>query len=109
LLCDSIRALGAPAQPHEPFMTNCPSGEQSPCQRTMEKIYEFLDGELTPDVDEQIRAHLAKCRGCFPHFEYERVFLRFLEKRAVIERAPPTLRRRIMSALMNEEVSRSEE
>jgi len=53
----------------------------------MEKLYEFLDGELTPDVNEQIRAHLAECRGCFPHFEYERVFLRFMEKRAVIERA----------------------
>ena len=62
-------------------MTNCSSGDQSPCQRTMEKLYEFLDGELTPNVDEQIRAHLAECRGCFPHFEYERVFLRFMEKR----------------------------
>jgi anti-sigma factor (TIGR02949 family) len=90
-------------------MTNCSSGEQSPCQRTMEKLYEFLDGELTPDVDEQIRTHLAECRGCFPHFEYERVFLRFMEKRAVIERAPPTLRRKILTALMNEEVARSGE
>ena len=90
-------------------MMNCSSGDQSPCQRTMEKLYEFLDGELTPDVDEQIRAHLAECRGCFPHFEYERVFLRFMEKHAVIERAPATLRRKILSALMNEEVARSEE
>jgi len=32
-----------------------------------------------------------------------------MEKRAVIERAPPALRRRILSALMNEEVARSEE
>jgi hypothetical protein len=32
-----------------------------------------------------------------------------MEKRAVIERAPPTLRRKILSALMNEEVARSEE
>jgi hypothetical protein len=42
-------------------------------------------------------------------FEYERVFLRFIEKRAVIERAPPMLRRKILAALMNEEVARSEE
>ena len=90
-------------------MTNCSSGDQSPCQRTLEKLYEFLDGELTPDVDEQIRAHLAECRGCFPHFEYERVFLRFMEKRVAIEKAPPSLRRKILAALMNEEVARSEE
>ena len=66
----------------------------------MEKLYEFLDGELTPDVDEQIRAHLAECRGCFPHFEYERVFLRFMEKRVAIEKAPPSLRRKILAALI---------
>ena len=47
--------------------------------------------------------------GAFRHFEYERVFLRFMEKRVVIERAPPSLRRKILSALMNEEVARSEE
>ena len=90
-------------------MTNCSSGDQSPCQRTMEKLYEFLDGELTPDVDKQIRAHLAECRGCFPPFEYERVLLRFMEKRVAIEKAPPSLRRKILAALMNEEVAHSEE
>ncbi len=90
-------------------MTNCPSGDMSPCARVLEKLYEFLDGELTPEVNEQIRSHLAECRGCFPRFEHERVFLRFLEKRAVIEQAPPSLRRRILSALMNEEVLRTSE
>jgi mycothiol system anti-sigma-R factor len=90
-------------------MNNCPSGDRSPCEEVLEKLYEFLDGELTPEVNEQIRAHLAECRGCYPHFEHERVFLRFLEKRAVIERAPPTLRRRILKALMNDEVERSQE
>jgi mycothiol system anti-sigma-R factor len=90
-------------------MMNCSPGDPSPCQRTLEKLYEFLDGELTPDVDAQIRTHLAECTACFPHFEFERVFLRFIEKRAVIERAPPTLRRRILTALMNEEVARSQE
>jgi hypothetical protein len=32
-----------------------------------------------------------------------------MEKRVVIERAPPSLRRKILTALMNEEVARSEE
>jgi mycothiol system anti-sigma-R factor len=63
-------------------------------------MYDFLDGELTPEVDEKIREHLAVCGSCCPEFEYERVFLRFLERRAQIEKAPPSLRRRIFEALL---------
>jgi hypothetical protein len=32
-----------------------------------------------------------------------------MEKRVVIEHAPPALRRKILAALMNEEVARSQE
>ncbi len=73
-----------------------------PCDEVIERMYEFLDGELTPDVDEKIREHLAVCQRCFPEFEHERVFLRFLERRAQIEKAPPSLRRRIFRALLTE-------
>jgi anti-sigma factor (TIGR02949 family) len=73
-----------------------------PCDEVIERVYEFLDGELTADVDEKIREHLAVCHRCFPEFEYERVFLRFLERRAQIEKAPPSLRRRIFHALLVE-------
>jgi mycothiol system anti-sigma-R factor len=76
------------------------------CSEVLERIYEFLDGELTPEVEQQIRSHLAGCKRCYPEFEHERVFLRFLEKRALIEKAPPSLRRRIFRALVDEEAAR---
>ncbi|MDQ6888337.1 MAG: mycothiol system anti-sigma-R factor [Gemmatimonadota bacterium] len=76
------------------------------CDEVIERVYEYLDGELTPDIDEAIRRHLARCRKCFPEFEHERVFLRFLERHAQIEKAPPALRRRIFQALLDEEARR---
>ncbi|HET7585139.1 MAG TPA: mycothiol system anti-sigma-R factor [Gemmatimonadaceae bacterium] len=76
------------------------------CEEAVERMYEFLDGELTPEVDEQIRRHLEVCARCHPAFEYERVFLRFLEQRCVIEKAPPELRRRLLDALLEEEAAR---
>lgn len=79
------------------------------CAEAVERVYEFLDGELTPEVDEQIRAHLAVCTRCIPAFEHERVFLRFLERRALIVRAPPALRRRIFRALLDEEAARRDD
>lgn len=88
--------------------TNPTKGDLSsmPCAEVLERIYEFLDGELTVEVDERIREHLAVCRKCFPHFRHEEVFLRFIERRATILKAPPALRRRIMQMLVDEEASR---
>jgi anti-sigma factor (TIGR02949 family) len=79
------------------------------CAEALERIYEFLDGELTSEVEERIRQHLGVCRQCYPQFRHEEVFLRFLERRAQIVSAPPALRRRIMQMLVNEEASRHEE
>jgi mycothiol system anti-sigma-R factor len=79
------------------------------CAEALEKIYEFLDGELTSEVEERIREHLAICRQCHPQFRHEEVFLRFLEKRAQIVSAPPALRRRIMRMLVDREAARHEE
>ncbi len=79
------------------------------CAEAIEKIYEYLDGELTPAVEEGIRAHLGVCRKCYPHFRHEEVFLQFVEQRARIEAAPPELRRRIMQMLVDEEASREPE
>jgi mycothiol system anti-sigma-R factor len=87
-------------------MPPCPSDGPSSslsCAEVIERIYEFLDGELTAAVEVRIRAHLAACRRCYPQFQHERVFLRFLEKRAQIEKAPPALRRRILQKIMTEE------
>jgi mycothiol system anti-sigma-R factor len=93
---------------NERAMTGPHHGDEMPCDAVVERIYEFLDGELTSDVDAQIRDHLAKCTSCYPRFRHEEVFLRFLERRAQIEKAPPSLRRRIFKALLDDEIARGE-
>ena len=89
-------------------MTGPQYGDEMPCDAVIERIYEFLDGELTSDVDAKIRDHLGKCRKCYPHFRHEEVFLRFLERRVQIEKAPPSLRRRIFKKLLDDEIARDE-
>jgi mycothiol system anti-sigma-R factor len=88
--------------------TNPTNGDLSsmPCDQVLERIYEFLDGELTDDVEARIREHLAVCGKCYPHFRHEEVFLRFIERRSTLLKAPPSLRRRIMQMLVDEEASR---
>lgn len=78
------------------------------CDEALERIYEYLDGELTEDVARAIQQHLAVCSRCEPRFEHERVFLQFISQRTQLEGAPPELRRRILRELMDAAKRRDE-
>jgi len=73
------------------------------CRDAVERLYEYLDQELTPDVREEVQHHLRMCAGCFQHFEFERAFLRFLEARARGRDAGPEVKRRILRELFGPE------
>jgi len=70
------------------------------CRAAIDNLYAYLDGELSAELQESIRQHLEECSQCFPEFELERLFLRFLEARAQAQRAPSTLRRRIFETTL---------
>jgi anti-sigma factor (TIGR02949 family) len=77
------------------------------CDEAIARIYEYLDGELTVEVEARVRAHLVACHECEPAFEHERVFLEFVAQRARLVAAPPALRRRILDQLMAQERRRA--
>ena len=45
------------------------------CQTVMRQLWDYLDGELTPDRVEAIEGHLKMCARCYPQYEFERIFL----------------------------------
>lgn len=71
------------------------------CHDVIAQLWAYLDGELTPERTEEIRAHLEMCERCFPQYDFERAFLAFLQKQAWTP-APARLRRRIFEALLEE-------
>jgi anti-sigma factor (TIGR02949 family) len=72
------------------------------CGDALDHLYEFLDRELTPDVERQVREHLEACRPCVHHFDFEQAFLQFLQARCRARCAPPELKRRILRELFGE-------
>lgn len=67
------------------------------CQQALERVYEFLDQEITEEQADEIRMHLAACEPCFDEVE-TRVALKALIKRCCSgERAPDALRLRIVT------------
>ncbi len=72
------------------------------CREAAEHLYEYLDRELTPEVELEVRAHLEACAPCMNTAGFEQAFLKFLEARCRSRTAPPELRRRILQQLFDE-------
>ena len=71
------------------------------CAECLSHLYEFVDGELTPEIAEAISAHIGDCGECLPHFKFERAFLAFIAARAELAKAPPALRDRILRGILS--------
>jgi anti-sigma factor (TIGR02949 family) len=72
------------------------------CDEALKHLYEFLDKELTPEMEREVRVHLEACRPCVGHFDFEEAFLQFLHIRCRTRGAPPELKRKILSELFGE-------
>ena len=77
------------------------------CNETIERLYYYLDGELTEERRVEIKRHLDDCPPCLHAFDFE------AELRVVIadrcrDRVPETLRQRIHDALAEAERQREE-
>lgn len=69
------------------------------CREAVDHLYEYLDRELTPEAEREVRQHLADCPPCGEQFDFEALFLKFLRARCRARGAPPELKRRILHEL----------
>lgn len=72
------------------------------CRECIDHLYEYLDRELTPEVEREIRDHLTHCPPCVAQYDFEDLFLKFVKARCTAQGAPPALRRRILEELLDE-------
>ena len=70
------------------------------CHEVLDRLYEYLDGELTDVRAAEVKAHLADCAPCLAISGFEAAFIRFLEARTRARRAPPELRKRILDEML---------
>jgi len=70
-----------------------------PCREAAERLFEWLDGELAPELEASVGAHLRTCARCFPRLEFEKAFRAALTRAARSQEAPEHLRRRILDVL----------
>ena len=72
------------------------------CDETIERLYTYLDGELTDERRAEIKRHLDDCSPCLDAYDFE-AELRSLIARRCQDRVPDSLLARVRAALAEEE------
>ena len=76
------------------------------CRGAMNKLFDLLDGELTPERAREVRSHITSCPDCFTHHDFEQRFLQALQALKSNPCAPGGLRDKLMQALRSEGLTR---
>jgi mycothiol system anti-sigma-R factor len=76
------------------------------CVETIERIYHYLDGELTDERRRQIQRHLDECPPCVEAYGFETELRQLIANRCR-DHVPSELLERIRTALQDEEARRS--
>ncbi len=74
------------------------AGVSTECRDALERLYVYLDGELTENRRSAIRNHLAACSPCLEAFDFE-AELKIVVARHCRDRVPDGLRARVAIAI----------
>ena len=69
------------------------------CDTVMRQLWDYLDGELTPDLMDAIGDHLRVCARCQPHAGFEKSFLAALASARREHSDPDGVAERVRAAL----------
>ena len=72
------------------------------CSDSIERLYSYLDGELTDERRAEIKRHLDECPPCGQAFDFE-AELRVVIASRCKDRVPDALRQRVLAILVEEE------
>ena len=89
-MTDADRVLGEGARP----LT-----DDDVCSAALQRLWGYLDKELTADDEDELRDHLAGCPPCLAEYSID-VVLKQIVRRSCQEAAPDRLRVRIQQTLL---------
>jgi mycothiol system anti-sigma-R factor len=78
---------------------SCGNPHDTDCSDVLDRIYEFLDGEMTPSDVDSIKHHLLECSPCLDSYELDRMVQALVRRSCACEAAPDQLKARIKVAV----------
>ena len=80
----------------------CATRRPISCLEALERVHEYLDGELDEASAADVAHHFNVCQKCFPHLRMEERFREALQKSGARDRCPEYLRLQVMELLAAE-------
>ena len=73
--------------------------DHTDCSETLHRVYEYLDGEMTPDDTHKIARHLDECAPCLQQYNLDQALKALVKRSCACEEAPVALRTQIMARI----------
>ena len=77
---------------------SCGNPHDVPCSEVLDRVYEYLDGELNKERVHEIKNHLEECAPCLREFGLEEA-VKSIVKRSCSDPAPAELRAKVMQRI----------
>jgi len=74
---------------------SCGNHHDTPCSEVLDKVYEYIDGELDSARVHDIKHHLDECGPCLAEFGLEEQ-VKAIVKRSCADPAPAELRAKVL-------------
>lgn len=78
---------------------SCGKPHEVPCSEVLDRVYWYLDGEISEADCARIRKHLDECGPCLREFGLEEAVKRLVAKHCGCDPAPSELREKILVRL----------
>ena len=75
---------------------SCGNHHDTDCREVLDRVYEYLDGEMNPSDLTKIRVHLEECSPCLRQYDLDEALKALIRRSCACEPAPASLRERIM-------------
>ena len=75
---------------------SCGKPHETPCTEVLDRVYNYLDGELGDMDCAKIRLHLDECGPCLREYGLEEAIKRLVARRCGCDPAPAELRTKIL-------------
>ncbi len=75
---------------------SCGKPHATDCSEVLDRVFEYLDGEMGPEDTHRIKEHLDECAPCLSEYDLDVAVKALIRRSMVPEHAPEQLRSRIM-------------
>ncbi|MEV1167750.1 mycothiol system anti-sigma-R factor [Nonomuraea sp. NPDC049784] len=78
---------------------SCGNPHDTDCREVLDKVYAYLDGELTESDVVDIRVHLDECGPCLKEYDLDKAVKALVHKHCGCDPVPADLRSKVLARI----------